>query len=77
MKVKMLQDMKAAANEDGNVVKVYKNGEIINCDKEWQKVIAFRFIENNSAIEVKIDSPKETKAKKKVTKKKATKKKAK
>ena len=76
MKIKMLADVKASCNESGNATRIYKNGEIIDCDKQWQKDIATNFLNSNLAIEVKIDEPKETKkktVKKKTTKKKATK----
>ena len=68
----MLVNAKGTANESGNVVKDYAKDEIISCDKEWQKDLAKVFISENQAIEVKIDEPKEKKAK---TKKKVSKKK--
>lgn len=78
MKIKMLRDVKGSSNESGNATRVYKNNEIIDCDKQWKIELANNFISNNSAIEVKVDEPQETKAKtkKKVTKKKTTKKKS-
>ena len=75
MKIKMMADVKGSCNESGNATRIYKTDEIIDCDKQWQKDIATNFLNSNLAIEVKIDEPKETKAKTK-TKKKATKKKA-
>ena len=76
MKIKMLRDVKGSSNESGNATRVYQNNEIIDCDKQWLIDLANNFMSNNSAIEVKVDEPKETKkkvVKKKVTKKKATK----
>jgi len=76
MKIKMLADVKASCNESGNATRIYQNNEIIDCDKEWLKIVGQNFIDNNLAIEVKVDEPKETKkkaVKKKTTKKKATK----
>ena len=76
MKIKMLRDVKGSCNESGNATWVYQNNEIIDCDKQWLIDLANNFMSNNSAIEVKVDEPKETKkkvVKKKVTKKKATK----
>ena len=75
MKIKMMADVKGSCNESGNATRIYKTDEIIDCDKQWQKDIATNFLNSNLAIEVKIDEPKETKAKTK-TKKKAMKKKA-
>ena len=78
MKIKMLRDVKARANESGNATKIYKNGDIIDCEKDWQVIIAERFVQDNSAVEVKVDAPKETKkkaVKKKTAKKKTAKKK--
>ena len=63
MKIKMMADVKASCNESGNATRIYKNGEIIDCDKQWQKDIATNFLNSNLAIEVKIDEPKETKKK--------------
>ena len=40
MKIKMLRDVKASANESGNATKIYKNGDIIDCEKDWQGIIA-------------------------------------
>ena len=76
MKIKMLADVKASSNESGNATRIYKNNEIIDCDKKWLEEVGKNFIASNTAIEVKVDEPKETKkktVKKKVTKKKATK----
>ena len=76
MKIKMLRDVKASSNESGNATRIYKNDEIIDCKEKWQIDLANNFMSNNSAIEVKVDEPKETKkkaVKKKTTKKKATK----
>ena len=76
MKIKMLADMKASCNESGNATRIYQNNEIIDCDKEWLKIIGQNFLDRNVAIEVKVDEPKEPKIKtvqKKTTKKKATK----
>ena len=75
MKIKMMADVKASCNESGNATRIYKADEIIDCDKQWLEDIGKNFIASNTAIEVKVDEPKETKAKTK-TKKKATKKKA-
>lgn len=72
MKIKMLRDVKASSNESGNATRIYKNDEIIDCTQQWQVELAQNFMSNNSAIEVKVDAPKETK--KKVVKKKTTKK---
>ena len=66
MKIKMLKDM------SGNATRIYKNNEIIDCDADWKVEIGKNFVNNNFAIEVKIDTPKETK--KKIVKKKTTKK---
>ena len=76
MKIKMLADVKASCNESGNATRIYQNGEIIDCDKQWLQDIGKNFLDSNLAIEVKVDEPKETKkkaVKKKTTKKKATK----
>tara|TARA_R110001599_G_C11794776_1_gene614174 strand:+ start:191 stop:421 length:231 start_codon:yes stop_codon:yes gene_type:complete len=73
MKIKMLADIKASCNESGNATRIYKNAEIIECSEQWQVELANNFVNSNLAIEIKIDAPTETKAKKKVTKKKATK----
>jgi|TARA_R100000479_G_scaffold176210_2_gene129621 hypothetical protein len=74
MVIKMLKDVEASANESGNASKLYKTDEIIECKKEWQINLANVFLSSDLAIEVKVDKPKETKAKKKVVKKKAVKK---
>ena len=73
----MLKDVEASANESGNKTMMYKNDEVYDCSKPWQSTIAENFINENLAIEVKVDAPAETKktTKKKVTKKKTTKKK--
>ena len=73
MKVKMLKDTEASCNISGNATRIYQNAEIIECNEQWQIELANNFVLSNLAIEVKVDAPKETKAKKKVTKKKATK----
>jgi len=75
MKIKMLCDVSASANESGNATRIYKDSEIIDCKFQWQKDLANTLVQSNLAMEIKIDEPKETKAKKKVTKKKVTKKK--
>ena len=72
MKIKMLRDVKASSNESGNATRIYKNDEIIDCTQQWQVELAQNLMTDNSAIEVKVDAPKETK--KKVVKKKTTKK---
>ena len=74
MKIKMLKDTKGSSNESGNATMIYKQDEIIDCDKSWQVTLGQIFLDTGSAIEVKVDAPKETKAKKKTVKKKATKK---
>ena len=73
MKIKMLADTEASCNISGNATRVYKNNEIIDCTEQWQIELANNFVNSNLAMEVKVDAPTETKAKKKVTKKKATK----
>ena len=76
MKIKMLADAKASCNESGNATRIYKNAEIVECKEQWQKDLANNLVASNLAMEIKIDEPQETKAKKKVTKKKTTKKKS-
>tara|TARA_R100001530_G_C4286811_1_gene147006 strand:- start:422 stop:649 length:228 start_codon:yes stop_codon:yes gene_type:complete len=75
MQIKMIQNAFGSANESGNATKEYKEGEIISCDKEWQKTLAQIFVTEGFAMELKISEPTEKKASKKVAKKKATKKK--
>ena len=76
MKIKMLADAKASCNESGNATRIYKNAEIVECKEQWQKDLANNLVASNLAMEIKIDEPQATKAKKKVTKKKTTKKKS-
>lgn len=73
MKIKMLRDIEASCNISGNATRIYKNAEIVDCTEPWQVELANNFVNGNLAMEVKVDAPTETKAKKKVTKKKATK----
>ena len=73
MKIKMLRDVEASCNESGNATRIYKNGEIIDCNKPWLKKVGEVFLLDTSAIEVKVDKP--TATKKKAVKKKTTKKK--
>ena len=75
MKIKMLVDMKGSANESGNATMMYRKDDIVDCDKSWKVSLGQMFLDNDFAIEVKVDTPKETKTKKKTVKKKATKKK--
>ena len=75
MKIKMTQSAFGSANESGNATREYKEGEIISCEKEWEKVLGQIFLDEGFAIEVKIAEPKEKKASKKVAKKKTSKKK--
>mgnify|MGYP003133604018 CR=1 FL=1 len=72
MKIKMVKDTLGSSNKSGNQVRVYKADEILDCTDQWQKDLANVFLHDESAIEVKIDEPKETK-KKKVVKKKTKK----
>lgn len=74
MKIKMLKDVTATANESGNASKLYKEGEIVDCIHGWQKTLAEIFLTGGHAMEIKVDSPSQTKAKKKVVKKKTAKK---
>lgn len=75
MKIKMVVDAKGSANESGNATMMYKKDDIIDCDQDWKVNLGQIFLDNDLAIEVKVDTPKETKTKKKTVKKKATKKK--
>ena len=75
MEIKMIQSAIGSANESGNATREYKEGEIISCDKEWQKTLANIFVTEGFAMEFKVSKPTEKKASKKVAKKKATKKK--
>ena len=71
----MLVDAKGSANSSGNVTITYRKDEMIDCKEDWQVALANAFVEGGLAMEVKIEQPKETKAKKKTVKKKTTKKK--
>ena len=75
MEIKMIQSAIGSANESGNATREYKEGEIISCDKEWQKTLANIFVTEGFAMDLKVSKPTEKKASKKVAKKKATKKK--
>lgn len=76
MQIKMTQNAFGTANKSGNASKEYKEGEIINCQEEWQVNLGNSFVSSGFAMEVKITEPTEKKAvKKKVAKKKTTKKK--
>ena len=71
MKIKMLKDAKGSSNESGNQVRVYKEGEIVDCNQGWLVDLGNVFLGEELAIEVKVDAPTETK---KAPKKKKTKK---
>ncbi len=75
MQIKMTQNAFGTANQSGNASKEYKEGDIIDCKEEWQVNLGNSFVSSGFAIEVKITSPTEKKASKKVAKKKTTKKK--
>lgn len=74
MKIKMLVDACGTANESGNVTKIYKKDEHIECSSKWQEDLAKIFVAEGQAMEVKIVEPTETKAKPKVKRKKTIKK---
>tara|TARA_R110000868_G_scaffold143949_1_gene362677 strand:- start:6885 stop:7253 length:369 start_codon:yes stop_codon:yes gene_type:complete len=59
-KFKILVPKPATSNEHGTEVKLYKANEIIESVGDWQDSLMDTFIENNWAIEVKMDSVPET-----------------
>ena len=59
-KFKILVPKPASSNEHGTEVKLYKADEIIESVGGWQDSLMDKFIENNWAIEVKMDSVPET-----------------
>lgn len=69
----MLKDTLGSCNQSGNATKMYKQDEIIDCNADWEVALANVFVTDGSAMEIKVDAPKETK--KKTVKKKTTKKK--
>ena len=59
-KFKILVPKPASSNEHGTEVKLYKADEIIESVSSWQDSLMDTFIENNWAIEVKMDLVPET-----------------
>ena len=57
---KIIVPKPAASNEKGTEVKLYKANEIISSEGQWQDEVMNTFIKNGWAIEVKVDSVKET-----------------
>ena len=50
----------ATANEHGTEVKLYKHNEIVESQGAWQDDVMDTFVQNGWAMEVKVDSIKET-----------------
>ena len=66
MKIKMLQDKAATANQAGSISMTYEKGVTYDMNESWSKNMANTWIENGVAeeigkIEKKIVKPKETK----------------
>jgi hypothetical protein len=59
-KFKIMVPKPASSNEHGTEVKLYKANEIIESVGGWQDSLMDTFIQNNWAIEVKMDSVPET-----------------
>tara|TARA_R110000744_G_scaffold181247_1_gene300353 strand:+ start:1705 stop:2073 length:369 start_codon:yes stop_codon:yes gene_type:complete len=59
-KFKIMVPKPATSNEHGTEVKLYKANEIIESAGDWQDSLMDTFIQNNWAIEVKMDSVPET-----------------
>lgn len=55
-KYKILTTKPATSNEDGTIMKIYHADEIIDAKHDWQDKIMSVFVNNNWAIEVKMDS---------------------
>jgi hypothetical protein len=59
-KYKILVPKPASCNEYGTDVKLYKADEIVDAKDAWQDDVMSSFVDNGWAIEVKVDSVKET-----------------
>lgn len=57
---KIIVPKPASSNAKGTEVKLYKANEIINSEGKWQDEVMDTFVKNGWAMEVKVDSVKET-----------------
>ena len=59
-KYKILVQKTATGNENGSESKLYEADDILECNAVWEQSLMDTFVEQGWAMEVKIDSVKET-----------------